>query len=136
MDTNVISEPLRPSPDLRVVRWLDAQPPTILYTTALTVAELRTGVAVMADGRRRDHLRERLEDTVLPYFEGRVLPFDLSAATSWATMVSRARAAGRPLPVMDSLIAAVARSRGYALATRNTGDFVDTGVDLVNPWED
>ncbi|MBS6072871.1 MAG: type II toxin-antitoxin system VapC family toxin [Actinomyces urogenitalis] len=135
LDTNVLSEPLRRDPDPRVVRWLDDQHPRTLYVTAMTLAELRAGVEVLPSGRRRDLLRERLEEEVIPFFEDRVLPFDGRASRAWARLQAHARTHGRPLPVMDSLIAAVVIARGYALATRNTADFVATGVELINPWE-
>ena len=134
LDTNVISEPLRPSPDAAVAQWLDKQHPDTLFITTLTVAELRAGIAALAPGRRRTVLNERIEDTVLPAFADRILPFDSAAAHSWALIQTKARAEGRPLPVMDSLIAAIAHSRGYALATRNVKDFTEVDIKILNPW--
>lgn len=135
LDTNVVSEPLRSSAEPAVSRWLDAQHPDTLYLTALTVAELRAGVAALPDGRRRELLSHRIETDVLAFFDGRILPFDEQAAAAWASLQGEARSRGRGLPVLDSLIAAVARAHGFALATRNVKDFVGTGVELLNPWE-
>ncbi|WP_194949266.1 type II toxin-antitoxin system VapC family toxin [Actinomyces trachealis] len=136
LDTNVILEPLRRSPDPAVARWLDDQAQSSLYLTALTVAELCTGVEMLPGERRRDNLRQRLENDVFPFFADRVLPFNLAATQAWAEIQTEARRRGRPLPVMDSLIASIARVHGFALATRNIKDLESTGVTLINPWTD
>ncbi|WP_202616208.1 PIN domain-containing protein [Actinomyces sp. 432] len=96
LDTNVISEPLRSAPEPAVVEWLDRQPQESLFVTALTLAELRRGVLALSEGRRRDTLQYRLEETLLPFFSDRVLPFDDAAASAWAQLQARAAAKGRP----------------------------------------
>lgn len=134
LDTNVLSEPLRPSPEPRVVAWLDAQHVDTLAVTALTIAELRYGVAALPGGRRRQVLSSRLEDEIVPLFEDRVLPFDLSASEAFGVIQARAKATGRPLPTMDALIASICVAGRHTLATRNTGDFAAAGVSLIDPW--
>lgn len=135
LDTNVVSEPLRPEPDPRVVAWLDAQHVETLYLTAVTLAELRYGVAALPAGRRRDALGTQLESTTLPLFAGRILPLDDAASAAYALVQSEARAAVRPLGAMDGLIAAICRASGHTLATRNVADFAGAGISLINPWE-
>ena len=107
LDTNVISEPLRPSSSPLVVDWLDRQHITTLGITAFTVAELRMGVAILPTGSRRETLATRIERELLPAFEGRVAPFDEPASAVWATLQATTRARGRNLPLMDSLIEAI-----------------------------
>ncbi len=135
LDTNVVSEPLRPAPDEGVVAWLDAQHVETLYLTAVTLAELRYGVAALPGGRRQHTLQHRLENEILPLFAGRVLAFDEGASREYARLQTTARAVGRPLSVMDALIAATCASYGHALATRNVSDFAGTRLDLIDPWE-
>ncbi|KAB7787067.1 type II toxin-antitoxin system VapC family toxin [Methylorubrum populi] len=135
LDTNVISELWRVAPDARAVAWVDAQAIETLYLTAITVAELRFGTATMPPGRRRDIFRDRLENTVLPAFTGRVLPFDLDASRLYADLMARARATGRAIGMADGLIAAAAAVRGFSVATRDTGPFEAAGVGVVNPWQ-
>ena len=134
LDTNVISEPLRPSPNPLVVDWLDRQHITTLGITALTVAELRMGVAILPDGSRRETLATRIERELLPAFEGRVASFDEPASAAWAKLQATTRARGRNLPLIDSLIAAICISQGATLATRNESDFEVLGLDIINPW--
>jgi len=134
IDTNVVSEPLRPSPEARVVAWIDAQPVATLYLSAITVAELRFGVASLPAGRRRTRLQENIERRVLPLFAGRVLPFDLAASQSYAELMARARSAGVAVSRSDGYIAAIAAANGMLIATRDTGPFEAAGLDVVNPW--
>ena len=134
IDTDVVSEPLRPSPEARVVAWIDAQPVATLYLSAITVAELRFGVASLPAGRRRTRLQENIERRVLPLFAGRVLPFDLAASQSYAELMARARSAGVAVSRSDGYIAAIAAANGMLIATRDTGPFEAAGLDVVNPW--
>lgn len=134
LDTNVVSEPLRPTPDPRVVAWLDAQAVQTLFLSAITVAELRAGVALLPAGKRRTGLQESLVDRVLPLFEGRVLPFDLGCTPAYAALTTRARAAGLAITSADACIAAIAATHGLAVATRDTGPFEAAGVAMINPW--
>jgi hypothetical protein len=136
LDTNVISEPLRPAPDARVVAWIDRQPLETLFTSAITVAELRVGVALLPAGQRRATLQESLATKVLPLFAGRVLPFDLDCTPAYAELMSRARAEGLAIASADGYIAAIAAAHGLAVATRDTGPFKAAGVAVINPWQE
>ena len=136
LDTNVISEPWKPVPEPRVLAWIDAQAIETLFLSAVTVAELRFGIGAMPAGRRRSVLHERLEQEVLPLFEGRVLSFDLAASLAYAELMVRARSEGRAISKADGYIAAVAASRGYAVASRDVSPFEAAGVRVLNPWED
>ncbi len=134
VDTNVISEPLRPSPVVRVVDWIDAQPIETLYLSAITVAELRFGVASLPAGRRRTALRDSLETRVLPLFAGRVLPFDLAASQAYGELMARAREAGLAIGASDGYIAATAAANGMVVATRDTAPFQAAKVPFIDPW--
>jgi predicted nucleic acid-binding protein len=134
LDTNVVSEPLRPVPAPQVLAWLDRQSPATLYLTAVNVAELMDGVARLPDGRRRADLEAALATRVLPLFSGRVLPFDEAAAFSFARLHARSREHGHSLGLADAYIAAIAASRGFAVATRDTAPFVAAGVEVIDPW--
>ncbi|MBF6227533.1 PIN domain-containing protein [Nocardia abscessus] len=134
LDTNVLSEPLRKAPDPRVVAWIDAQPLHSLYLSAITVAELRFGIAAMPGGRRRDVLRDRLEGRILPLFTGRVLAFDQTASAAYAELMASARAAGAAIGTADGYIAATAGAANMAVATRDTAPFRATGVPVIDPW--
>jgi predicted nucleic acid-binding protein len=133
LDTNVISEPMRVA-DGGVVAWIDAQPIETLYLAAITVAELRFGVAAMPAGKRRDALHDHLEKRVLPLFTGRVLPFDLAASQAYAELMARARGAGRAIGVSDGYIAAIASVHALSVATRDTSPFEAAGLTVINPW--
>jgi hypothetical protein len=134
LDTNVVSEPLRPAPEPAVLAWLDAQAPATLCMTSITLAELLAGVAALPAGRRRNKLGQALTEQVLPLFEGRVLAFDRPAAHAFAQVQAGAQAAGNPIGFADAAIAAIAGAHGYAVATRNVRDFKGTGVDVIDPW--
>lgn len=135
LDTNVVSEPLRPAPDARVIAWLDAQALDTLYLSAVTVAELRAGVALMPKGRRRNKLHETIEREVLPSFAGRVLPFDAACTQPYAETLATVRQAGGRIETADALIAAIARANGLIVATRDAGPFAAAGLKVINPWE-
>ncbi|MBS9430658.1 type II toxin-antitoxin system VapC family toxin [Photorhabdus akhurstii] len=135
LDTNVISEPLRQAPESRVIKWLDAQPIETLYLSAITVAELRFGLASLPIGKRRDKLQENLEKQVLPLFTGRVLSFDMSASQSYSELMAKARIAGLAISVADGYIAATAAANGMIVATRDVSLFEAAGVNVINPWE-
>ncbi|CAH2407765.1 type II toxin-antitoxin system VapC family toxin [Mesorhizobium escarrei] len=130
VDTNVISEPWKLAPDPRVVAWIDAQAIETLDLSAITVAELRFGIAALPTGKRRETLNERLEREVLPLFTGRVLPFDLDASQAYAELAANAKAVGKA----DGYIAATAAARGFMIATRDTSPFEAAGLNIVNPW--
>ena len=134
LDTNVVSELMRDHPHPAVLAWLDARPARRLFVTAVTEAEVCTGLAFLPEGKRRRRLTEAADRAFGGLFKGRVLPFDSRAARSYAQIVAACRAAGRPISQSDAQIAATAQSRGMAVATRNLRDFQDTGIDLVDPW--
>lgn len=135
IDTNVISEPWKPAPEARVLAWLDAQLVETLFLSAVTVAELRFGIAAMPDGKRRTLLKDRLEGEVLPLFAGRILPFDLDASAAYAALMAEARASGKAIGVADGFIAAIARARNLAVATRDVGPFAAAGLMVIDPWD-
>lgn len=136
LDTNVVSEPLRHAPEARVIEWIDAQPLETLYLSAITVAELRAGVALLPAGKHRAALHENLEKRVLPIFVGRVLPFDTACTNAYAELLAKVRAAGRAVETADACIAAVAIANGFTVATRDTSPFQAAGLTVINPWED
>lgn len=135
LDTNVVSEAMRPAPAHVVRDWLNHQAANTLFLSTVTLAELLYGIGSLPAGKRRDRLTQSL-DRLLALFPGRILPFDTDAARRYADMAVTARAAGRPLSTSDGYIAAIAASHGFAVATRNTRHFAGTGVDLIDPWQD
>lgn len=135
LDTNIVSEPLKPEPSAAVLAWLDAQPVGSLFLTTISWAELLSGVATLPLGRRRTELHRALTQQVRPLFEDRVLDFDTAAAEAFATIHAAAKAAGNPIGFADGAIAAIAAARGFSIATRNVRDFHGTGVRVVNPWD-
>ena len=135
LDTHVVSEPLRPEPDIRVIAWIDAQPLETLFLSAITVAELRAGVALLPAGKRRTGLRTSLEKQMLPLFAGRVLPFDLACTQAYAALTAKARATGLAIATADGYIAAIAAANGFTVATRDTGPFEVAGAAVINPWQ-
>lgn len=134
LDTNVVSAVMTPSPMPAVLRWLDRQVTEDLYLSAVTVAEIAYGLRVLPDGKRRRTLAERFERFVALGFDQRVLGFDSSAALAYAEIMGHRKEVGRPMSVLDGQIAAIARSRRMALATRNTRDFEECGLEVVNPF--
>lgn len=134
LDTNVISELWKAAPDPDAQAWVDAQMVETLYLSAITVAELRFGLVVMPEGKRRTIYQDRLEREVLPAFSGRVLPFDLDASQAYAELMARARAVGKAIGAADGYIAATAAARGLKVATRDTSPFETAGLTVINPW--
>jgi toxin FitB len=135
LDTNVVSEPLRPAPNARVIAWIDAQALETLFLSAITVAELRAGVALLPAGKCRTNLQDSLETQVLPLFAGRVLPFDLACTQAYAQLMAKARAAGLAVASADGYIAAIAAANGLAVATRDIWPFKAAGVAVIDPWQ-
>ena len=133
VDTNVLSEFMRPAPDTNVLRWMDRTRRTELWTTSIVIAELAAGVAALPQGRRRSLLGEAL-DLMLEKFGDRVLRFGVGAAFEYGRIVALRAQLGRPIGTADAQIAAVSRRAGARIATRNTSDFDGLGVELVNPW--
>ena len=134
LDTNVVSELLRPAPVPQVEAWLAAQDGATIYFTTVGEAELRHGVAILPAGWRRSTLAEAIEGMLEEDFHDRILPFDRAAARAYAAIAAERRAAGRPISQFDCQIAAIARARDAAVATRNTADFEGCGVELIDPW--
>lgn len=132
LDTNVISEIMRAAPETQVEEWVRGVPPALVHTTAVTLAEVRFGIARLPAGRRQALLEAA--DDVFEAFADRVLPFDAAAADHYADLVVQRQRVGAPITGFDAQIAAICRARGASLATRNTRDFVDLGIDVVDPW--
>ena len=135
LDTNVISELMKPEPHRRVVKWIDGLPAARLFTTSITKAEILHGILLLPAGRRRQAFERAAEGLFEEDFSGRVLPFAADASLPYATIAARRRAAGRPISHFDAQIAAIAAANMAVLATRNVADFEDCGIDLVDPWE-
>ncbi len=135
LDTNVVSELLRPVPSLAVEAWLAAQDGAEVYFTSMSEAELRRGIAFLPAGRRRDGLARAVEDILVEDFQKRILPFDSTAARSFAVIAATRRAAGRPISEFDCQIAAIAHAQNAAVATRNAHDFEGCGITVIDPWK-
>lgn len=136
IDTNVVSEPLRRRPEPRVTEWIDSQPLETLYLSTVTVAELRFGAASLPAGRRRNLLNENLERRILSRFAGRILPFDLPTAETYAGLMARVRSDGIAISVSDGYIAAIATANAMAVATRDRTPFEAAGLRVIDPWKD
>ena len=134
LDTNVLSEVLRPKPFDGVLRWLQSQSKPIIVTTSVSQAELLYGIEKMAQGRRRVFLAQGVEQVTSSLVQ-RILPFDEPAARAFAQIVAKREALGRPIGLGDAMIAAIVRANGASLATRDTRDFEHCGIPLINPWE-
>lgn len=134
LDTNVVSEPLKLTGDVGVLTWIDAQLIETLYLSAISLAELRFGIAALAPGKRRDTLHTSLEQRILPLFVGRILPFDAAASKAYAVLRARARVQGKAIAPADGYIAATATSHGLIVATRDTSPFEAAGLSVINPW--
>lgn len=135
LDTNVISELARQVPDSGVLEWLDSLETSEVATTAITAAELRYGVARLPEGHRKRQLAVTVRGILTEDFHGRVLPFDERASVRYADIVTGRERSGRPIGVADAQIAAICRDLGAILATRNTPDFEETGIALIDPWK-
>jgi toxin FitB len=133
LDTNVVSELMRAAPAPVVMAWLDEHPGNDLFTTAITVAEIRYGVARLPEGRRREALHQAANE-VFAAFPDQVLSFDLTSASAYADVVAHRESVGNRIDGFDAQIAAICRAHAATLATRNTRDFADTGIAVVNPW--
>ena len=134
LDTDVVSELIRKAPDPAVEAWVAGHPLEKLFFSAVGEAELRYGAAILPAGRRRESLVSEIEAMLRDAFEERVLPFDSEAARVYAEIAAMRRSAGRPVPPADCQIAAIARSRDMAVATRNVRDFEDMDIEVIDPW--
>ncbi len=133
LDTNVISEAMKPEPHPPVRDWLDAQGAETLFLSSITIAELLFGIGVLPKGKRRDNLTAAL-DGVLDLFEGRILPFDTVAARRYGDLAVKARVAGKGFPTPDGYIAAIAAAKDFTVASRDTSAFTAAGLAIINPW--
>lgn len=134
LDTNVVSEAMKPEPQPVLRAWLDNQAAETLYLSSVTVAELLFGIAALPAGKRKNMLTEAVEG-LLALFHDRVLPFDTDAARHYAELAILARTSGRGFPTPDGYIAAIAASRGFIVASRDTAPYTAAGVTVINPWE-
>jgi tRNA(fMet)-specific endonuclease VapC len=135
LDTNVISELVAKQPDQRVIDWIDSLDPSSVYLSVITIGELRKGIERLPLSRRKDTLYAWLSDDLPVRFNGRILVVDIDVMLVWGELTGRLERVGKPLPAIDSLIAATALHHGCYLATRNENDFKETGVTIVNPWK-
>jgi predicted nucleic acid-binding protein len=135
LDTNVVSELMKPAPSRPVTAWAAAQPGQSLFTTSVTEAEILYGIALLPSGRRRRAIEVAARAMFREDFAARVLPFGSDAASIYATIAAERRRMGHPISHFDAQIAAIARSAGASVATRNTDDFRGCGVQLVDPWQ-
>ena len=135
LDTNVLSEMMRPSPDPSVFAWLASQPRPSLYTTSINQAEILYGIAALDDGRRKRDLAAAAQAMFAQEFAGRLLGFGQAAASHYARIVATRRRMGNPIEGFDALIAATALAAGASVATRDIGGFAGCGIELVNPWD-
>lgn len=136
VDTNVLSELMRRQPAAEVVRWVDSRPTASLFTTTVTQAEILFGTLLLPRGKRREAIHGAAVKMFEEDFAQRVLPFGPDAAHAYAEIASARRRSGRPISAFDAQIAAIARSAGAALATRNTADFEDCGIAVIDPWRE
>ena len=134
LDTNVLSELMRPKPSARVVAWVAKRSPTELFTTSITEAEIFYGIELLAKGKRREQFQAAADAMFTEDLAGRILGFESDAARAFSKIAAQRRALGRPISHADAQIAAIAQVRMAKLATRNVADFQDCGVDIVDPW--
>ncbi len=133
LDTNVLSELMRPQPEEKVLRWMAHQPAAALYVSTISYAEILFGIGIMPEGRRRRALAEQAEAMFREDFAGRMLSFDPAAAPAYAALAAQRRQAGNPIPPVDGMIAAIAAAHGASVATRDR-DLAGCGVPVINPW--
>jgi toxin FitB len=134
LDTCVVSELIAKQPNQTVLDWLNTQPNQDLYLSAITIGELVKGIDKLPDSKRKSSLQDWFNDDLLVRFAARILPLDLDAMVLWGKLISRLEPQGRILPLMDSLIAAIALQGTFTLVTRNEKDFAGTGLTISNPW--
>ena len=135
LDTNVLSAMMHPGRVPELAAWIERQEEGRLFTTAMSHAEIFSGLTIMADGRRRRDL-ERMAREMFEEFEGRILSFDTNAANAYAELFALGRRGGRPVATIDLMIASIAQAQGACMVTRNAGDFEGCGLTLINPWKD
>lgn len=134
LDTNVVAEMMKATPAPSVVAWLNDRDASTLFLTTITVGEIAYGLRVLPEGKRRRQLEEGFDWLIAEAFTGRILPFGEEAAHRYGEIMGRRKEIGRPLPILDGQIASIARANGSAVATRNVRDFVECGIEVVNPF--
>jgi toxin FitB len=134
LDTCLISELVTKQPNPQVLAWLDTQPPETLYLSIITIGEIAKGIGKLPESARKKRLADWLNQDLLSRFEHRIIGLDIPTMKLWGNLVGRLEPQGRVLPVMDSLIAAIALQNNLTLVTRNEADFIGTGLAIVNPW--
>jgi toxin FitB len=136
IDTNVLSEYNRPAgPNVGVKRWLESTERELQHVSVITLAEIQKGIELLDEGKRRDRLQQWLTQNLEAWFSGRILYVDHQVSRRWASLVAQGIRRGRPLPTVDSLIAATALTDGFTIVTRNVRDFETTGATTLNPWD-
>jgi toxin FitB len=135
LDTNVVSELLRPMPDPRAIGWFSAHPTSRLFLSTLSEAELLLGVALLPEGKRRSVLAAAVEAILAEEFSGRILAFDRTAAQCYAAIIASRRVAGRPISAFDGQIASIALANDLSVVTRNVRDFAGCGIGIIDPWQ-
>ena len=135
LDTCIISELVRPSPDNSVLRWIDSRNEFDLYLSVLTLGEIQKGIAKLSSGKKKSLLAAWLKDELVVRFEERIIPVNSGVAMMWGTMLGKAEKNGQPLSAIDALIAATAKMYDLVVVTRNVRDMEASGVDILNPWE-
>jgi tRNA(fMet)-specific endonuclease VapC len=135
LDTNIVSELAADNPEPRVLQWIRGRDENRLYLSVITLGELTKGVTKLADSKRKDELRLWLDESLIPRFRNRILLLDIPTMQIWGEMVAFLENVGRPMPALDSLLAATALHSGFALVTRNAKDFVHPILEIINPWE-
>lgn len=135
IDTNVLSEFNRREPEPRVIRWLEAAENQSLHASVLTLGEIRMGIELLPLSKKRTKLEEWFHNDLQDWFEGRILPIDEPVANRWGLLSAQAQTKGRPLPTIDSLLAATALHHSLTVVSRNVDDFLVAGLEVINPWE-
>jgi predicted nucleic acid-binding protein len=135
LDTNCISELVRPKPEPRVLEWMESTDESLLYLSVLTLGEIRKGAAALQQGKRRTHLETWLEVELQARFSGRIFPIDSAIADRWGLLASDAKRKGKALSVIDGLLAATALHHNLTVVSRDAGDFTNTQVQVLNPWQ-
>src|ERR1035438_1111680 len=135
LDTNCVSELVRVKPEPRVTEWMEATDEALLYLSVVTLGEIRKGLASLAQAKRRTHLETWLEVDLQARFAGRILPIDAPVADRWGLLAAQAKRRGMPLPIIDGLLAATALHYNLTVVTRNSSDFRNAQVQVLNPWE-
>ena len=134
LDTNILSEMMRPSPDANVISWLNQQDSQTLFVCSISIAEICYGLYILPKGKRKQQLQHRFDRFINQAFQFRLLYFDQHAASTYGDIMGEAKLTGHPMSIPDGQIAAIARMKGFTLVTRNIKDFQYTGIPLINPF--